>query len=583
MPTGIWGRGHCGGHGGNPCAGDQRVEAGPTEFKADVNAAIDAGLAFSRANNYFTTDTSGNGLSLLTLLEKESIPAGYNGLDAGDKVLAQNAACILIDSFSYGDRGSFYAYTDGQTLMGLAVYLETGGPDTPTGPAGYNCTGRSARQTIDKVSDRSRAAQSTGVVGPASCAGYWNYTGPGCDSSTTQFALAGLSAAKGFYSVMGESLDMPRIPLITASLDKISAAYAANGKLTTTASGGSGGSNQFNTCGAGCTGHGYQQNYGPGNTSSQQTASGTWGQLTGTGKTVNDTNLQGYLRWLQNTYSYTTNARYDGWPNAYFYYLWSSSKAYNIIQNSGVPADPGNIDPAGTGLSGIGTLPAIGTREVNRDPAVDTRPAPRGAGGAGYYAGTPKGWYYDYAYRLMSLQQASGYFPNPNGPWNNSVDHAYAILVLQRSEGGACADSDSDGVCDNVDNCPSVANPGQENAYGDARGDACEPPLNPTIKLNVATAPGTGTAGVTNVGVTGAMWPAGSYVASDVQIFVAPACFGPNPAMATGSTLTTILGATRRVTFKIPQNAALGDDFVWVSGPGFTSVNCSKLTVVGAP
>ena len=118
--------------------------------------------------------------------------------------------------------------------------------------------------------------------------------------STTQFALAGLSAAKGFYSVMGESLDFPRIPLITASLDKISAAYAANGKLTTTASGGSGGSNQFNTCGAGCTGHGYQQNYGPGNTSSQQTASGTWGQLTGTGKTVNDTNLQGYLRWWEN-------------------------------------------------------------------------------------------------------------------------------------------------------------------------------------------------------------------------------------------------------------------------------------------
>ena len=53
--------------------------------------------------------------------------------------------------------------------------------------------------------------------------------------------------------------------------------------------------------------------------------------------------------------------------------------------------------------------------------------------------------------------------------------------------------------------------------------------------------------------------------------------------MATGSTLTTILGATRRVTFQIPQNAALGPDFVWVSGPGFTSVNCSKLTVVGAP
>ena len=385
---------------------------------------------------------------------------------------------------------------------------------------------------------------------------------------------------------MGESLDMPRIPLITASLDKISAAYAANGKLTTTASGGSGGSNQFNTCGAGCTGHGYQQNYGPGNTSSQQTASGTWGQLTGTGKTVNDTNLQGYLRWLQNKRTATPPMpvmTVGRTPTSTTCGLLS--KAYNIIQNSGVPADPGNIDPAGTGLSGIGTLPAIGTREVNRDPAVDTRPAPRGAGGAGYYAGTPKGWYDDYAYRLMSLQQASGYFPNPNGPWNNSVDHAYAIpraASARKVEPARIATPD--GVCDNVDPRPSVANPGQENTYGDARGDACEPPLNPTIKkLNVATAPGTGTAGVTNVGVTGAMWPAGSYVASDVQIFVAPACFGPNPAMATGSTLTTILGATRRVTFNIPQNAALGDDFVWVSGPGFTSVNCSKLTVVGAP
>ena len=95
MPTGIWGRGHCGGHGRTPCAGDQRVAGRPHRIQGRrQNAAIDAGLAFSRANNYFTTDTSGNGLSLLTLLEKESIPAGYNGLDAGDKVLAQNAACF---------------------------------------------------------------------------------------------------------------------------------------------------------------------------------------------------------------------------------------------------------------------------------------------------------------------------------------------------------------------------------------------------------------------------------------------------------------------------------------------------------
>jgi hypothetical protein len=114
------------------------AQAGFAEFKADVNAAIDAGLAYSRANNHFTTYTEANGLSLLTLLEKESIPAGYNGLDAADKTLAENAACILIDGAGFGDRGSFYSYYDGQVMMGLSVYLETGGPDTPAAAAGFS-------------------------------------------------------------------------------------------------------------------------------------------------------------------------------------------------------------------------------------------------------------------------------------------------------------------------------------------------------------------------------------------------------------------------------------------------------------
>ncbi len=37
------------------------------------------------------------------------------------------------------------------------------------------------------------------------------------------------------------------------------------------------------------------------------------------------------------------------------------------------------------------------------------------------------------------------------------------------------ADRDGDGVADSVDNCPSVANPSQANADGDAQGDACDP------------------------------------------------------------------------------------------------------------
>jgi DNA-binding beta-propeller fold protein YncE/subtilisin-like proprotein convertase family protein len=41
----------------------------------------------------------------------------------------------------------------------------------------------------------------------------------------------------------------------------------------------------------------------------------------------------------------------------------------------------------------------------------------------------------------------------------------------------AVADSDGDGVPDETDNCPSIANPGQEDADGDTLGDVCDPDI----------------------------------------------------------------------------------------------------------
>jgi hypothetical protein len=67
-------------------------------------------------------------VSLLTLLEKEmSFRRRLRRPDGKPtRRWRMNAACILIDDGSYGDRGRFYSYYDGQVLMGLSVYLEHG-------------------------------------------------------------------------------------------------------------------------------------------------------------------------------------------------------------------------------------------------------------------------------------------------------------------------------------------------------------------------------------------------------------------------------------------------------------------------
>ena len=95
----------------------------------------------------------------------------------------------------------------------------TGSPQNPAGST------RTILAAIDRMTDRTLANQA--VAGGAT--GYWNYTSPGDDSSTTQYAGAGLAAARGYYIFAGDPGN--RIPLIATALARTSDAYAANAKV----------------------------------------------------------------------------------------------------------------------------------------------------------------------------------------------------------------------------------------------------------------------------------------------------------------------------------------------------------------
>jgi hypothetical protein len=438
------------------------IASAQTNFAKDVDSALDHFLDYARSQ--IDAGNLGNppsidpvGLVGLTIMEKHDLTTpgspilGYSNASATDKTRLRSIALGIINTGNHVQRGSFYAYVDGIDMMFLSLYARTGGPD----PVGGTTTVRGA---LDILVDRTLAQQT--AAGGWGTVGLWGYSGPGSDSSTSQYAVGGLAAAKGYYLDACCGGDPgSRVAAINTSLS------GPNGARQAYATGQNAGP------AANEGGWGYQVPGSP--TSLQQTGSGLWVTVLG-GADINDAAVQKGLHWEQNRYNYQDiNAFGDGWQSlSYGYFLFSTSKAYSAFEEQNTPPAGGNIT-----TDDIGDLPAdpAFARLAHIDPnsaacALTTHPAEC----HGSYAGETPHWYFDYAYTIMTRQAANGSFNLVNGDWDFWSDQAYHALVLERSLAGACIDSDGDGICNTDDNCVNVSNGNQLDTDHDGVGDACD-------------------------------------------------------------------------------------------------------------
>jgi MYXO-CTERM domain-containing protein len=389
-----------------------------TPFACEVDRAIDAGLQFLRvsernAGHFGDNNGRHNFLGMLSFLEKrdgvgwQGRANGFRGMAPEDQQMVTRLVRTMIsnEGSMTNPNAAPSTYVTGGNLMALSAYLATEGQDDVG--AAVTASQALANGVVSLQNNQGNL--------PPNNPGGWNYGAPtpSGDLSTTQFAVAGLSAAENL--IEGAAVNMPNVVnFLMADQNN------ADGGLS----------------------------YRPGNApSSSMTASGLWcyrlGQVP-----AGDPRSQAALGWMRA--NYTFDRMIGGFsPTSTFYYLWAAEKALTVSEDDG--------------LGGAIYADAFGDRDTAALGYPEKPPSsyfdfaysvlqwqdPNTGAWGGAFNGAPRGW-------------------------DELSTHGFALLTLERSLGGVCLDTDEDGLCGVDDNCPDLPNPDQADEEDDGVGDACD-------------------------------------------------------------------------------------------------------------